>query len=171
MRTRRLPIAAAFISASMATPAAALCSYKGADNARTTIGEEFADARWVVRARVISAVDGVVEQGKPDAGMAWTSYRLAVVHSYKGPAPNRLKFYTERNSGGFYMGRAWMPLPAGHDVGSDYLLFLNPIPAYRGRPAAAVGAAFVNYSCGQSKRWSVVPNSSRRFLEQLSRRR
>jgi hypothetical protein len=119
------------------TPAAtaeALCIYKGVNNARTTIRQEYADASWVVRARVLSATNGVVEAGKLDAGSPWTLYHLQVVHSYKGKPPQRIAFFTMRNSGGFYMDRPWVPLPRGHDLGGEYLLFLNPVAPYRGQP-------------------------------------
>lgn len=164
-------MAVASLTAMCASPASALCSYKGVDNAQTTVAQEYADSQWVVRARVISAKDGTVEQGKPDEGMTYTRYRLEVVHAFKGRPPHRLRFFTERNSGGFYMDRAWEPLPRGHDLGSEYLLFLNPIPAFTGRPTAAVGAAFVNYSCGQSRAWSSVTRPSRHLLNRLSLRR
>lgn len=173
MQEMRAPfgfMAAAIIGALVSSPASALCSYNGVDDARTTIAQEFADARWVVRARVLSAKDGTVERGKPDEGMEWTLYRVAVVRTFKGSSPRRIRFFTERNSGGFYMDRAWVPLPKGHDIGGEYLLFLNPITAYRGRPNAAAGAAFVNYSCGQSRVWSSVPTSSRQLLMRLARR-
>ena len=40
-------------------PAAAnaLCTYNGVDNAKTTASQEFKDAKWVVRAKVLSARD------------------------------------------------------------------------------------------------------------------
>lgn len=164
-------IAAALVGTAVGSPAAALCSYNGVDNARTTVAQEFADSRWVVRARVLSGKDGTVEQGKPDEGMGWTLYRFAVVETFKGSPPERIRFFTERNSGGFYMDRAWVPLPKGHDIGGEYLLFLNPIDSYLGRPEAAAGATFVNYSCGQSGVWSSVPRSSRRLLMRLARGR
>lgn len=154
-----------------AVSAQALCIYRGVDNARTTIRQEFVDSRWVVRARVLSATDGVVEAGMPDAGMSWTAYRLQVVRSYKGEPPQRITFFTMRNSGGFYMDRPWAALPQGHDIGGEYLLFLNPVQSYSGQPRAQRGATFVNYSCGQSRPWSEVPASSRQLLASLSTRR
>lgn len=163
------PIAVASILAS--SPAAALCSYHGVDNAQTSLAQEFADARWVVRARVIDAQDGIVERGKPDAGMGYTVYTLAVIHVYKGHAASRIRFFTERDSGGFYMDRAWVPLPKGHDIGGEYLLFLNPVAAYRGQPAAEVNAAFVNYACGQSREWAQVSTRSRQLLTGLAGKR
>lgn len=161
---------AAFLLTSAAS-AEALCIYKGVDNARTSIKQEYADAHWIVRARVLSATNGVVEAGKPDAGSPWTLYRLQVVRSYKGKPPQRIAFFTMRNSGGFYMDRSWVPLPRGHDIGGEYLLFLNPITSYRGQPRAERGATFVNYNCGQSRPWREVSAGSRRLLASLSARR
>lgn len=111
----------------------------------------------------------MIGKGKPDAYARWTTYRLAVIHAFKGRPPNELKFYTTRDSGGFYMDRPWVDLPKGHDVGGEYLLFLNPIPAYAGRPVVARKAVFVNYSCGQSGPWSKIPRASRELLRRLSR--
>jgi len=152
----------------MAAPAGALCIYNGVDNAKTTIAQEFSDSRWVVRARVLSAKDGEVGSG-PDVGTLWTVYRLEVVRAYKGQAAKRLRFYTERDSGAFYMDKAWLPLPAGHDIGGEYLLFLNPLRPYRGQPPARRGAAFVNYNCGQSQEWMKLPVRAKAQLERFQR--
>jgi hypothetical protein len=154
----------------LAAPADALCYYHGVNHAPSTIRGEYGESRWVVRARVLSAFDGEVEPRSPDAGMMFTVYRLQVVRAHKGRPPQRLRFFTERNSGAFYMDLPWRPLAASHDVGGEYLLFLNPIAADRRRPAAARNAVFVNYSCGQSRRWSEVPASARRQLAALARR-
>src|SRR5207237_4659689 len=117
-----------------------------------------------------AAVDGAVTRG-PEGGTGWTLYKLGVIRAYKGRTPSRIKFYTPRDSGGFYMDRAWVPLPKGHDVGGEYLFFLSSeAPAYKGRPPLAAGAMFVNYNCGQSKRWADVPKASRRLLQRLSHR-
>src|SRR5258705_2432837 len=106
------------------SPAAAICYYNGKFDVRTTIRQEFADSKWVVRVRVLSAADGVFRPGTEDE-TSWTTYRITIVHSYKGMAPRQLTFFTERNSGGFYMDRPWVKLPAGHDIGGEYLLFLD----------------------------------------------
>jgi hypothetical protein len=164
-------IAFAALLLTLAASAEALCIYRGVDNARTSIRQEYADAQWVVRARVLSATSGVVEAGLPDAGMGWTTYRLQVIRAFKGQPPHRIRFFTQRNSGGFYMDRPWVPLPQGHDVGGEYLLFLNLILPYQGQPRAERGAAFVNYSCGQSRPWREVSAASRRLLASLSARR
>ena len=160
--TPALRIALTSLMLFAAARADALCIYKGVDNARTTIRQEYADAQWVVRVRVISATDS------EDTGGPWTVYRLQVLRAYKGRPSQRITFFTMRDSGGFYMDRPWEPLPAGHDIGGEYLLFLNPIPPHPGLPAAARGAAFVNYSCGQSQVWEAVSVASRRLLTALS---
>jgi hypothetical protein len=162
-------VVAALMGSLAVAPANALCIYKGRVNARTTIGQEFADSRWVVRAKVLSAADGEVEAGKPDAGMYWTTYELQITRAYKGNPAKQLKFFTMRDSGGFYMDRPWVMLPKGHDIGGEYLLFLNSIEPYPGKPGAARDAVFVNYSCGQSKAWLDVSNADRRHLERLAR--
>ena len=152
---------------SVPSAALAICDYNGVLNAKTNLRQEYADSRWVVRARVLSARDGV-SRPNSDHETSWTTYTLHVVRSYKGTPPNTLKFFTERNSGGFYMDRPWVNLPAGHDIGGEYLLFLiqNPLAtAY----AAAKNSVFVNYTCGQSKPWREVSKSSRQLLERLSK--
>ena len=161
--------AAALLLTFVDTGANAACYYKGVWNKRTTVREEYADSGWVVRVRVISAVDGAVERGKPDAGMEWTLYRLRVLDRFKGSPPTEIRFFTGRNSGGFYMDRPWVLLPKGHDIGGEYLLFLNPIGRHPDIARAAVGAVFVNYSCGQSKSWPQVPQPSRQLLRKLAR--
>lgn len=144
--------------------AGALCIYKGVDNARTTLSEEFTDSRWVVRARVLSATDHW-----SDTGESWTLYQLQVVRTYKGAPPGRLKFLTLRDSGGFYMDRPWVALPKGHDIGGEYLLFLTPWGS-EAPPGRVRGAVFVTYNCGQSRPWAEVSTADRRRLERLSAR-
>jgi hypothetical protein len=158
----------AILIGTASTPCHALCSYNNVLYAKTTIRQEFADSRWVVRAKVISARDGFVERGKPDAGAPYTTYTLHLVKAYKGQPPSQFTFYTQRNSGGFYMDRPWVPLQQSHDVGGEYLLFLNPNKAYPGQPKAERGTVFVNYSCGQSREWSDVTGQEQRLLSSLA---
>ncbi|MEA3015504.1 MAG: hypothetical protein QOI38_226, partial [Sphingomonadales bacterium] len=127
----------------------------------TTLEQEFAESRWVVLARVESALDH-----RPDDGAAWTLYRLRVLRTYKGRLPARFGFFTDRNTGGFYMDRPW----EGHDIGGDYLLFLNP-RTRGGDPPAARGATFVNYTCSRSRPWAEVPATDRALLDRLSEAR
>jgi hypothetical protein len=124
-------------------PAAAFCSYHGEMYAETTLDQEFRDARWVVRGRVLSGQTSRTE------GETWTLYRLDVVESLKGDLAGQFTFFTERNSGGFYMDDGM----SGPDVGRTYLLFLIPDPRAQTRPREAAGALWVNYPCGQSRRW------------------
>jgi hypothetical protein len=143
----------------VADPADALCIYHGVDNAKTTLEQEFRDSRWVVRAHVLSA-----DYHWSDEGESWTLYRLKVVQSFKGKLRNRFTFFTERNSGGFYMDKNG----ATPDFG-DYLLFLTRFPRSTD-PADARGALWVNYNCGQSKPWMEVSKGDLRRLRMLSKR-
>lgn len=144
-----------------AAPAAALCLYKDVSGYRTTIAEEFADSTWVARARVRSG-----EYHPDDGGQSWSLYRLEVLETFKGAPPREIIFFTERNSGGFYLDSHG----ATPDVGGDYLLFLNPTPPHLRRPHEPRGAAFVNYACGQSGRWDEVSAADRAALARLARR-
>ena len=150
------------IAAILTSPAHALCSYRGVDNARTTVAQEFKDSRWVVRAHVVSA-----DYHWSDEDESWTLYRLEVVQSFKGDLPRRFTFFTMRTSGGFYMdGDGGVP-----DLDGDYLLFLTRRPWPRSDPPAARGALWVNYNCGQSKAWSQVTQKENAQLRELSARR
>jgi hypothetical protein len=144
MRAIVLPIVIAL--SALGSSAHALCVYKGELNAQTTVSQEFRDSQWVVKAKVLSATDHFIEDEEP-----WTEYQLEVQHAYKGDPPRRLRFFTFRNSGGFYLDRG-----GGHDVGGEYLLFLNPTTNTREIPMAARGTVSVNYSCGASGLWSSV---------------
>ncbi|HEX4197841.1 MAG TPA: hypothetical protein VHZ26_10395 [Caulobacteraceae bacterium] len=147
-------------------PAHALCIYNGVNNAKTTIAEEFKDSIWVIRGKVLAASDHVSDDDE-----SWTLYRIEVLHAYKGHPPKTLPFFTFRDSGGFYMDRPWARLPAGHDVGGDYLLFLNPLPIRNDFPPQARDASFVNYSCGVSGPWPSVSLSDRNLLSALEQGR
>ncbi len=159
---RRYMALAIVLLAMQVSPAGALCIYRGVDNARTTLEQEFRDSRWVVRARVISG-----DYHWSDEDESWTLYRLEVVQSYKGRLPRRFVFFTHRNSGGFYMdGEGAVP-----NLGGEYLLFLVPDPRRRSNPPAARQAVWVNYNCGQSKAWTEVSPATRRRLQALAARR
>lgn len=155
-----MAVTLALMLSTVGSSAHALCSYNGELYARTTVSQEFRDSQWVVRARVLSATDHFTE-GQPP----WTEYQLEVQHAYKGGPPRRLRFFTFRDSGGFYLDRG-----RDHDIGGEYLLFLNPTPDFPEIPAAARGTASVNYSCGVSGPWSSLTAGSRAELAQLSRR-
>ena len=139
-------------------PAHALCSYKGELYAKTTLEQEYADAPWVVRARVLSASDW---HGAEDGG---TLYRLEVIQSFKGALSRTFSFSTERNSGGFYLDRGAKP-----DSGGEYLLFLTDIPPNSAVPAPVRGALVINYSCGQSRPWGEISEQERLRLADLAR--
>lgn len=137
----------------------AFCMYHGVDNAKTTLEQEFRDSRWVVRAHVVSA-----DYHWADVGESWTLYRLRVVQNFKGKLPSRFTFFTERDSGGFYMD--------GDDATpklGDYLLFLTPLH-HSGDPPAARKAVSVNYNCGQSKPWERVTKDELKRLRRVSSR-
>jgi len=84
-------LAALVCIVAQAAPANAFCWYGGVDNAHISMNREFADSRWVVRARVLAAKDGETASG-PNSGEGWTAYRLQVLRAYKGQPPSRLIF-------------------------------------------------------------------------------
>lgn len=133
----------------------ALCVHNGKLYAKTTSSQEFAESHWVVRARVVSARDQW-----PDG---WSIYRLRLIRSYKGDLPRDFTYFTWRNSGSFALDRG-----AAHDIGGEYLLFLNPYDFQRGDPRVARRATSVNYSCGQSRPWPKVSSNERTHLLWLS---
>lgn len=140
----------------------ALCIYKGEMYARTTLSQEFSDAKWVVKAKVIAA-DDHWSDGEDES---WTLYHLQVVTVFKGKPQPRIELFTYRNSGGFYLDKGM-----NHDIGGEYLLFLDPISSDEEVPAAARNATEVNYACGQSKAWDEVRSSDQRLLVDLSQGR
>ena len=135
------------------TQANAVCIYGGKLYAKTTVRREFRDSKWVVRAKVLQAHD--------DHDGPYTTYALSVLQSYKGSPPKPLIFFTMRDSGGFYLDKG-----TAHDVGGEYLLFLQPNDRREGDRSGLVGTVSANYSCGQSKPWREV---GPRELEELRR--
>jgi hypothetical protein len=143
--------------AAFALEAQALCIYHGQLYANTTLEQEFRDSALVVRAKVSSSRD-TFEDDEPGV-----VYGIKIDHWFKGKTPTLIKDFSERDSGGFYL-----------DVGSEYLLFLNPIsdkqaaenPTWK---RVAPDATTVNYSCGQSRVWANVALKDRQKLEALSR--
>jgi hypothetical protein len=154
---RWLPVATSLMV--MPSAAHALCSHNGELYAKTTLGQEYREARWVVRARVLSA------SSWEDSETNGTLYRLQVLHRFKGELPEQFAFSTERNSGGFYLDND----SGGPDVGGEYLLFLVPNPRALGPPVVR-NSLWVNYNCGQSRRWSAVASADRTELAALSSR-
>jgi hypothetical protein len=141
--------------------AQAFCSYGGRLYARTTAAQEYDDARWVVRARVIGGKDWET------ADTNGTLYRLRPIETFKGKLPASFSLSTERNSGGFYLDGA----SGRHDVGGDYLLFLNSAQAGSVGPPSVRSALRINYSCGQSRPWREVSPSAQTTLRRLRDRR
>ena len=150
------------LSGLVSTPAAsALCIYKGKMYAKTTIGEEFRDSKWVVRVRVLAANSQWKDY---TTDVPWTIYSLSVVQSFKGEAPSQITMFTFRDSGGFYLDKGMSP-----DIGGEYLLFLDSLTINSDIPKEAYQSTEVNYSCGQSKPWSEVSASEKQELSRLAR--
>ena len=119
--------------------------------ATTTLADEFHDLALVVKGTVLSSRNiGPDENG--------TVYRIRIEQSFKGKAPAVITDYTDRDSGGFYLGEG--------GEGPEYLLFLNPISRTR---KSAPDAYEVNYSCGQSRPWANVSRKDREKLTGLSK--
>jgi hypothetical protein len=143
----------------------ALCIYNGEISAKTTVAQEYADAHWVVRARLVSVSNHYPDETVNDpTDEPWVLYTITVEETFKGRPSPELKLYSERNSGGFYLER---PSTGAHP-GDEFLLFLNPIDQVERRPDAAAGSTMVNYSCGQSKPWGEVTAQERQALATLS---
>ncbi len=144
------------VALAAAAPARAFCQYGGRMNATTTIAEEYRDARWAVRATILSASN---HWGKGDGQDAsWVVYRLRIVSRFKGPRAGELRrLFTYRDSGGFYP-----------DIGADYLLFLDPSSQIL--PRGVRDVVQVNYPCGQSRPWREIRLADRRRLAARARR-
>jgi hypothetical protein len=139
-----------------ASPARAVCSGASLD-------QEFREADVVVRARLVSEIR--VWDDEPSAAFRarWGEsghvilYRLAVLEAFQGRPGPHISFFQEVNSGRFDL-----------DIDKDYLLFLNFIRPYPGRPVAARGAMYVRHACGQSRLWSEVQPRDLTALRRLS---
>lgn len=136
----------------------ALCIYKGQMYAKTTLLQEFHDARWVVRAKVVAA-----DNHWSDEDESWTLYHLQVITAFKGRPESRIELFTYRDSGGFYLDKGM-----NADLGGEYLLFLDPISNQEKVPTVAQNATEVNYACGQSMAWNEVNNADKEHLTNLS---
>ena len=79
----------AVLIAAPSSRAGALCYYAGAFDVKTSIRQEFRDLPWVVRARVVSVVDGDNGDGP------WIMYRLKVGAILQGP-PAKAAFDVHR---------------------------------------------------------------------------
>lgn len=147
------------VSVALAAPARALCRYNGIDGAQTRVEDELRGSQLVVRAWVESA-----DYHWSGIGPSWTVYRLRVVEAFKGKPPNDLKLFTYRDSGGFYLDSDGT-IP---DLDNDYVLFLVPVDQGKATPEAARDTFRINYSCGQSKRWSEVSAAARNALDRYA---
>ncbi len=159
---RRFALIPTLLATLLPGSAQALCRYKGVDNARTTIEQEFRDAPVVLRARVVEA-----DYHWSDLDESWARYRLEIIERFKGPALDRPLLFTFRNSGGFYLDADG----GGPDLDRDYLLFLDTPPVDWRDASVAKGAWLINYSCGVSGLWSGVSDAQRSRLRQLARMR
>ncbi len=164
MMSPTLLLVAALLAQGVPSSPQALCIYKGELYATTTIAQEYADSRWVVRARVTAQTDSWTDAGDDYDEAPWTTYRIEVVEVFKGDAPRVMTVFTGRHSGGFYLEPAGGPF----DPYLDYLLFLNPTHFRADNPPEAQGTVQVNYSCGQSKPWHDVTASDRSALYALA---
>lgn len=164
-RLGKILCSAALTAALPASGANALCIYggkhfteakdgDGSDRglyATTTLADEFLDSTLVVKGTVLSSRNiGLDANG--------TIYRIRIDRTFKGKAPAVITDYTDRDSGGFYLGEG--------GEGPGYLLFLNPISRTR---KFAPGAYEINYSCGQSRPWANVSLKDREKLTGLSK--
>ena len=160
-RVSPIALLATLASLSHANSAQGFCQYRDTLYAETTLAEEYRDSHWVVRARVVSE-----RFYGPDACVDCPGrlYELEVIETFKGALPRKFAFYTRQNSGGFYLeqGKA--------AIGSEWLLFLNPGKWGATDPKAARAATWVNYSCGQSRRWREINREQRATLSRLARR-
>jgi hypothetical protein len=145
---------AATMIAFSAQSASALCIYNNKLYAKTTLAQEFRDARLVIRGRVVSdrRLPGDDSKDTDDVGQSG----ITPIQVFKGKAPPQINYYTYYNSGGFYL-----------DEGKEYLLFLNPVAAGRYGEGLPAGVE-INYSCGQSKAWSEVSSPDFAKLKTLS---
>lgn len=161
MRQMLAALAGALALFTACSTARALCIYHGKLYAKTSLEQEFRDATVVVRGVVVSSKN-IYPSDDSDDSDPGVLYRVKVEQSFKGKPPAMLTDYTERNSGGFYL-----------DLGTEYLLFLNPITpkAEREFPSwkkNAPDALTVNYNCGQSRPWGEVSAEDRRRLGKMS---
>lgn len=160
MRKSTFCLMIAVLTLAPLSQAKAVCAYRGELYAKTTIAQEVADSRWVMRARVIGQTDSWRDPRR-ERDTPWTTYRIEVLEAFKGSPPPTMTVFTWRDSGGFYLE----PDDASpSDPGTEYLLFLNPTTQFVEAPPEAAGTAMINYSCGQSKLWTLLAREDRRVL-------
>jgi hypothetical protein len=159
----RMRIAALLIACASlllgAAPAAAGCSGAGLER-------EYRAADVVARVRVMAETR--VMDAEPSAATIrqWGDYfpvalyRLRVVEVFKGRPGPQISFFQEISSGRFDV-----------DLDRDYLIFFTYYRPSPSRPAAARGAMYVRYACGESKPWRQVDAATLTRLRALSRTR
>ena len=126
--------------------------------AKTTMADEFQDSALVVKGTVLSSRN--IGLNPPNENGWGTVYSVRIDRTFKGKAPPIILDYTDRDSGGFYLGE-------GGD-GPEYLLFLNPLEHDYWASKFAPGAYEVNYSCGQSRPWRQVSPLDANKLDALA---
>jgi hypothetical protein len=126
--------------------------WQGRLYATTTLADEFTDSALVIRGTVLSSQD----VGLSDARGRGTVYSVRVDEVFKGHASKSILYYSDRDSGGFYLGEG--------GESREYLLFLDPIRREYLASKEAPGAYEVNYNCGQSRQWREVSPGDRKRL-------
>jgi len=122
--------------------------------ATTSLADEFTDSALVIRGTVLSSQDiGLDHQDTQGWG---TVYRVGVDEVFKGHAPKSILYYSDRDSGGFYLGEG--------GESREYLLFLVPIRRGYWASKEAPGAYELNYNCGLSRQWRDVSPGDRKRL-------
>lgn len=134
--------------------------FQGRLYAKTRLQDEFQDAALVVKATVLSSreIPLAEEESNSDA-QPGVVYQLRISRTFKGRSATELDNFSERDSGGFYL-----------DVGTQYLLFLDPMRQDDWARRVAPGALRVNYNCGQSRPWKDVGLQARKQLNRLALR-
>jgi len=168
MKTRKI-IATSLMILAYSTSAHALCIYGGSHftkskerdfdgrlYATTTLTDEFQDSVLVVKGTVLSNRN----IGHPYDGDWGTVYRVRINRTFKGKAPPIIHDYTNRDSGGFYLGEG--------GEGREYLLFLTPFKGNSWVKKGALGSYEVNYNCGQSRPWAKVTQKEVKQLNLLA---
>ncbi len=142
----------------LASPAEAMClygAYPDGLNAATTIDQEFYDSTVVVRGTVLRSDRKTLSTGS--AREQGVLYQVRSDEIFKGQVPLRFAYFTALSSDALQL-----------EDGTQYLLFLNPLPLDDPDEDVAPGALVVNYSCGQSGPWADIPPDGRHLLRQLS---
>jgi hypothetical protein len=125
---------------------------------KPTVANEFDQSTLVVRGTILSRQEIPIRDNDPNPNAKpGILYQIRVDQSFKGNAPRVLHDYSERDSSGFYLA-----------VGTEYLLFLNPMTGDDWAKRVAPGALRVNNNCGQSRPWAKLSIEARMLLGDLA---